>query len=87
MQINLAHIHTQGIDFAIFEADANTNSDSDRANVLQDLTLTARRKGLKIDKSALAFVRAGEIRFYGTPDLVNYLARSGVPSWTHTITV
>ena len=87
MQINLAHIHTKGIDFAIFEADASTSSDSDRANILQDLTLTARRKGLKIDKSALAFVRAGEIRFYGTPDLVNYLARSGVPNWTHTITV
>jgi hypothetical protein len=86
-QINLAHVHTQGIDIAVFGADATTNSDSDRANVLQDLTLTARRKGLKVDKSALAFVRAGEIRFYGTPDLVNYLARSGVPNWTHTITV
>lgn len=87
MQVKLAHLRTQGIDFAVFEADARTDSDSARANVLRELTVAARAAGLKVDKSALAFVRAGKIQFYGTPDIVNYLANQGVPSSTHTITV
>jgi hypothetical protein len=86
-QINLSHVHIQGVDIAVFDANANTNSDRDRATILQDLTLTARRNGLNIDKSALAFSQSGKIRYYGTPDLVNYLAKSGVLSWTHTITM
>jgi hypothetical protein len=87
MQIKFAHLRTQGIDFAVFEADASIDTDSARATVLHDLTVAARQTGLKIDKAALAFVRAGRIRFYGTQDLVNYLANQGVPTWTHTITV
>ncbi|MBD2246544.1 hypothetical protein [Nostoc sp. FACHB-888] len=87
MQVELAHLRTQGIDFAVFNANTRTDSDTARANLLRDLTVAARAAGLKIDKSALAFVRAGKTQFYGTPDLVNYLANQGLPSWTHTITV
>lgn len=87
MRVKLAHIRTQGIDFLVFEADARTGLDSDRASLLQELTATARRTGLKADKSALAFVHAGKLQFYGTSDLVGYLANQGVPRWTHTITV
>jgi hypothetical protein len=81
MVIKFAHTHTQGIDFAVFGADARTDSDSDRASVLHDLTSAARRSGLKIDKSALIFSRGGRTQFYGTPDLVNYLVNQGVPSF------
>lgn len=87
MKVKLTHLHTQGIDFAVFDADARIDSDAARANVLRELTVAARNAGLKIDKSALAFVRLGKIQFYGTPDLVNYLANQGLPCWTHTITV
>lgn len=85
MQVNLAHLRNQGIDFAVFEADAQSRLDSDRAGVLQQLVFSARRAGLKIDKAALAFRQGNRIAFYGAADLVRYLQRRGVPRWTHTI--
>jgi hypothetical protein len=42
---------------------------------------------LRVDKAALAYQEAGRIRFFGTPDLVKYLASRGVPRWTHTLDV
>lgn len=90
MQINLAHLRdhsTSGgyIDFAVFDARSASGSDSDNAALLHQLTMKARRSGLKIDKSALAYMQNGNLTFYGTKDLVEYLSRSGVPHWTHTI--
>lgn len=88
MKISLAHLHHLGIDFAVFDADAQAHTSSARAAVLAKLTTTARQSGLKIDKSALAYAENGRLSFYGTPDLVNFLASSGgVPAWTHTINV
>lgn len=88
MQISLAHLRHQGIDFAVFDADAQVHTSSARAAVLARLTAAARRSGLKVDKSALAYVEHGRLSFYGTPDLVKFLASSGgVPEWTHTINV
>lgn len=85
MQVNVAHLRDQGINFAVFDADAQSRLDSDRAGVLQQLVVSARRTGLKIDKAALAFRQGNDIAFYGTPDLVRYLQHRGVPGWTHTI--
>jgi hypothetical protein len=85
MRINVAHLRDQGIDFAVFDADANSHMDHDRASLLQHLSFTARRAGLKVDKAALAFRQGNHIAFYGTPDLVRYLQTLGVPRWTHTI--
>jgi hypothetical protein len=85
MKVHLAHIHDQRVDFAVFEADAQSRLDSDRAGVLQRLVFSARRAGLKIDKAALAFRQGNTIAFYGTADLVQYLQHRGVPQWTHTI--
>ncbi len=92
MRINFAHIRERSttggyIDFAVFEADANTSMNSDRAELLADLTMEARRQGLKVDKSALAFMENGRIKFYGAPDLVDYLANNGVPGWTHYLDI
>jgi hypothetical protein len=87
MQIRVAHLRAQGIDFAVFDADARSRLDSDRAELLLQLTAAARANGLNVDKSALAFRQGSQTRFYGTPDLVRFLANSGIPRWTHTITV
>jgi len=87
MQIRVAHLRTQGIDFAVFDADATSHLDSDRARLLMELTDAARANGLKVDKSALAFRQGSRIRFYGTADLVRFLASNGISRWTHTITV
>ena len=90
MQINFAHIRersTSGgwIDFAVFEARSTSNTDSANAGVLANLTTKARRSGLKIDQSALAFTEGGRLKFYGSRNLVEYLSRIGLPGWTHSI--
>jgi hypothetical protein len=86
VDVQLAHLRVQGINFAVFDADARSGLDSDRAKLLQQLTVAARGAGLKIDKSALAYSRAGRREYYGTKDLVRYLANNGVSHWNHTIT-
>lgn len=83
----MAHIRRQGIDFAVFGADAPSRTSADRDRLLADLTQRARASGLKVDKSALAYSRGRGIGFYGTPDLVRYLSNSGLPRWTHQISV
>jgi len=87
MNINIAHLRSQGIDFVVADADSTTRLDSDRDAILQRIWAAAHRAGLKVDKAALAFVEGGRAKFYGTPDLVRYLATHGVPRWTHTIEI
>jgi hypothetical protein len=87
MKINLAHIHEQGIDFAVFEADATSRLNSDRDQLLSDLVIQARANRLKVDKAALAFMENGRLKFYGTPDLVKFLSNNGLPRWTHKLDV
>ena len=89
MKINLAHLRersTSGgwINFAVFDAKP-ISGDSGNATLLAQLTARARASGLKVDQSALAYSQNGRIRFYGTKTLVDYLSRSGIPGWTHTI--
>lgn len=85
--IRMAHLQTQGINFAVFDADAASGQPHDRPHVLARLTRLARAEGLLVQKSALAFYEAGRIRFFGTPDLVRYLANNWLGRWTHTLTV
>lgn len=92
MRVNLAHIHertTTGheLDFAVFDANARTGLDSDRDDLLSDLTVSARRAGLKVDVSALAYEENGQIRFYGDKVVVEFLSRMGVPNWNKWIEV
>lgn len=87
MEINIAHLRTQGIDFVVADADTTSHMSSDRDAVLGRVCWAARRAGLKVDKAALAFVENGRPTFYGTPDLVRFLASHGVPRWTHTIAI
>lgn len=88
MKINMAHLRdkaTNGgwIDFAIFDARSNSGTNQDNAELLEQLTFKARNSGLKIDKSALAYMQNRRVVFYGTPDLVEYLSKIGLPKWTH----
>ncbi|MCX4239492.1 hypothetical protein [Paraliomyxa miuraensis] len=85
--IRMAHLRTQRINFAVFAADAPSRRDVDRGELLHDLTVQARREGLRVDKSALVFSEGGRRNYYGTPDLVRYLSRHGISHWTHTLTV
>ena len=70
------------IDFAVFQAKSRTGNNS---TLLQQLCNKARANGLNIDKSALAFSLNGRIKFFGTPDLVNYLSKNGLPRMNKTI--
>jgi hypothetical protein len=90
MKINMAHLREKSttggwIDFAVFDAKSISGTDSDNQELLSDLVVKARLNNLKIDQAALAFQQHGQIRFYGHKNLVDYLAKNGVPSWTHSI--
>lgn len=92
MQINFAHLRERAttggdINFVVFEARANTNTDAARTAVLADLTSRALNSGLRVDQSALAFTENGRIKFFGSKGLVNHLSRVGPPRWTHTLTI
>lgn len=90
MRINFAHIReksTSGgwIDFAVFDARSSSGSTQGNSEVLAQLTNKARMAGYKIDQSALAYNESGQLKFYGTPNLVDYLSKRGLPTWTHYI--
>ena len=87
MKIRVAHLRHQGIDFAVFGADARSSTRSAREALLGELVVAARAHGLKVDKAALAYRTGGRTEFFGTPDLVRFLSGTGVPRWTHTLTV
>ena len=85
MSIRMAHLRTQGIDFAVFAADAPSRTPAARQHLLDELVYRARAQGLNIDKAALCYSRGGGTEFFGSADLVRYLARAGIPRWTHVV--
>lgn len=85
MRIQMAHLMDQGVNFAIFGADAANHTDTGRRALLAGLVAKAKVNHMRLDKAALAYDEAGRTRFFGTPDLVKYLASRGVPQWTHTL--
>jgi len=88
MNIRFAHLNEQGIDFAVFAADAIAKTPTARQRLLCDLTSRARRGGLRVDKSALQYEEGNGIYFFGTPDLVHFLQSvGGVFNWTHQLRV
>ncbi len=91
-RINFAHIRERTvnghyIDFAVFEADASSGTNEGRSRLLAQLTARARASGLKIDASALAYEEYGTINFYGSRNVVDWLADSELPPWTHTLDI
>jgi hypothetical protein len=59
MRIEMSHLRDQNINFAVFKTDARTRNNQDRDVLLRQLTADARRKNLRVDKSALVFEEAG----------------------------
>ena len=87
MRIEMAHLRVQGINFAVFKADAKDHTKAGRQQLLGELVAEARRNNLRVDKAALVFSEAGRTTYFGTPDLVKYLSSHGVGRWTHTLEV
>ena len=92
MRVNFAHLREQArsggwINFAVFDARSNSGTDADNSQLLAQLTARARAASLRVDQAALAFMSAGRLRFFGSPPLVEYLSRNGLPGWTHHIEV
>lgn len=90
MRVNIAHLRERArnggwINFAVFEAKSSSGVRDDNAQLLAQLTARARRANLQVDQSALAFMSGGRVQFFGSPPLVEYLSKSGLPGWTHTI--
>jgi hypothetical protein len=42
---------------------------------------------LNVEQAALAFRSGGRLQFFGSPSLVDYLSKRGVPAWTHQLDV
>jgi len=92
MTISMAHLRERAVsggwvDFAIFGAKATSGGDQGNGTLLAQLTAKARASGLSVQQSALAYTDGGRVRFYGTPSLVTYLSKMGIPRWTHEIEV
>lgn len=92
MKINFAHIRhpsTSGgnIDFAVFEARASSNTATGNQTILNQLTVAARSAGHKIDQPAIAFSENGRLKFFGDKNLIDFLSKSGLPRWTHSIDI
>lgn len=90
MRINLAHVRERAasggwVNFAVFDARSSSGSRDDNTRLLAQLTARARASNLRVEQSALAFNAGGRLQFFGSPPLVDHLARTGIPGWTHTI--
>ncbi|WP_431052840.1 hypothetical protein [Roseateles sp. L2-2] len=90
MQIEFAHLREQArgggwINFAVFGARSGSGTRDDNARLLAQLTARARAANLRVDQSALAFTSGGRTQFFGDPNLVDYLSKSGLPRWTHSL--
>lgn len=89
MRIEFAHLRapsTTGryVDFAVFDAKPNNNTEAGRSALLAQLTLAAvRALDLKIDAAGLVYEEYGQIKTWGHPFVVDFLRKRGVPRSTH----
>ncbi len=92
MKVNFAHIreHAQNggwINFAVFDARSSSGTQDDNSRLLAQLTAKARGANLRVYQAALAFMSGGRLQFFGSPPLADFLSRSGLPGWTHSLNV
>jgi hypothetical protein len=85
MRVNFAHLRERAsagswINFAVFDARASSGTSTDNSTLLAQLTARARAASLHVDQTALAFMNAGRLQFFGSPPLVEYLSGDGLPS-------
>jgi len=89
MKVNFAHVRECAqnggwINFAVFDARSTSGAQDDNARLPAQLTAKARSANLRVDQAALAFMSGGRLQFFGSPPLVDFLSRSGIPRWTHS---
>jgi hypothetical protein len=53
--------------------------------LLSKLTDLARSAGIAVDEAALVFEDKGQMNFYGSRELILYLAGGWTPTWTHVL--
>lgn len=90
MKVDFAHIRERAqnggwINFAVFDARSSSGTRDDNSRLLAQLTAKARGANLRVDQAALAFMSGGRLQFFGNPHLVDFLSRSGLPGWTHSL--
>lgn len=90
MKVDFAHLRERArtggwVNFAVFDARSASGSRDDNVRLLAELTARARAANLRIDQAALAYSAGSRVQFFGSPTLVDYLSKSGVPPWTHSI--
>lgn len=92
MRINFAHLRERAqsggwINFCVFDAKSISGSNSDNSHLLAQLTSRARASDMRVDQAALAFTSGGRLQFFGSPPLVDFLSRNGLPGWTHHLEI
>lgn len=92
MQINFAHLRQPAVsggwvNFVVFDARSSSGTTGANGELLEQLTARARANNLQVDQSALAYSSGGRVQFFGSKHLVEFLSRSGLPRWTHTLNV
>jgi hypothetical protein len=92
MRVNIAHLRERGrsggwINFAVIDARSSSGTREDNSRLLAQLTARARTANLQIDQSVLVYRSGGRTEFFGSAPLVDYLSKTGIPGWTHTIEV
>lgn len=88
MQINVAHIRERAqsgglVSCCLFDARASSGTTADNTKLLAQLTAA----NLRVDHAALAVVSSGQLQYFGNKSFIQNLARRGLPTWTHTLTV
>ena len=89
MRVNFAHLKERSrnggrMSFAVFDARSSTGNNTDNSHLLAQLTGRARAAALQVDQAALAFTSGGRLQFFGSPPLVEFLSKNGLPRWTHS---
>lgn len=92
MRIDFAHLRERAqsggwINFCVFGARSPPGTAADNSRVLAELTTKARANNLRVDQAGLAFESGGRLQFFGSPNLVDFLSRHGLPGWTHHMDV
>lgn len=83
-RIEFAHLRapsTTGhmVDFAIFHARANVDTDEARQEWLNQLVFAARSIGRNVEAAALVYKDGSRIKWWGDPFAVDYINKRGIP--------
>lgn len=81
--LDLPLITGQWVTITVFDAMA---TDGEQAKLLGHLVEAAKlQTGIQAELSALGYMQDGVPTYYGDEDVVKYLQKHGVPTWTHEL--